>query len=326
MKFSKDILTLENPEAICQSMGDTIKEITFKKFRKKGVIVAISGGIDSSVCAALCAKILGPKRVLGLILPEQDSDPGSEALALELVEKTGIQVITENITDTLNSFGCYKRRDEAIKTIFPDYTSEWKQKIILPQNLLETSRLNFYSVVVEDPQGNRYQKRLTLKAFLQIVAAVNFKQRTRKIFEYYHADRLNYAVIGTPNLLEYDQGFFVKQGDGAADIKPIAKLYKTQVYQLGHYLNVPEKILSSRPTTDTYSLPQSQEEFYFALPYEKMDLMLYAYINKVPIEEVSQVMELRPEQIEWVFKDIEQKRRTTSYLHHPPILVDPFDN
>ena len=124
-------------------------------------------------------------------------------------------------------------------------------------------------------------------AYLQIVAATNFKQRVRKMMEYYHADRLNYAVAGTPNRLEYDQGFFVKLGDGAADVKPIAHLYKTQVYALAEYLGVPEEIRRRPPTTDTFSLPQTQEEFYFALPYAKMDLCLYGHNHGVPAAEVA---------------------------------------
>jgi NAD+ synthase len=161
-----------------------------------------------------------------------------------------------------------------------------------------------------------------LKAYLEIVAATNFKQRTRKMLEYYHADRLNYAVAGTPNRLEYDQGFFVKLGDGAADVKPIAHLYKSQVYALAEHLGVPEDIRRRPPTTDTYSLAQGQDEFYFSLPYDKMDLCLYAKNNGLPISEVAQATGLTSEQVERVFGDIDTKRSTTRYLHLAPILVD----
>jgi NAD+ synthase len=142
------------------------------------------------------------------------------------------------------------------------------------------------------------------------------------MMEYFHADRLNYAVAGTPNRLEYDQGFFVKLGDGAADFKPIAHLYKTQVYALAAHLGVPDEIRSRPPTTDTYSLAQTQEEFYFALPYDRMDLCLYALNHGVPAAEVAPVVGLTPPQVERVFKDIQSKRRTTSYLHQRPLLVE----
>jgi NAD+ synthase len=162
---------------------------------------------------------------------------------------------------------------------------------------------------------------MTPAGYLQMVAATNFKQRTRKMMEYYHADRLHYAVAGTPNLLEYDQGFFVKQGDGAADFKPIAHLYKTQVYALAEHLGVPEEIRRRPPTTDTFSLAQSQEEFYFALPYAEMDLCLWAHDHGTPAAEVATALGLTPPQVVRVFKDIEAKRRVSRYLHQAPLLV-----
>jgi NAD+ synthase len=162
---------------------------------------------------------------------------------------------------------------------------------------------------------------MPLDAYLAVIAATNMKQRTRKQLEYFHADRLNYAVAGTPNRLEYDQGFFVKQGDGAADFKPIAHLYKTQVYALAEYVGVPADIRGRAPTTDTFSLPQGQDEFYFAVPYDKMDLCLYAHNHNVPAAEVAPIVGLSPEQVERVFKDIEAKRRVAQYLHARPLLV-----
>ncbi len=321
--FSLDVLKFREPEQVCHKIEEKIREIIIK-FKKKGAVVAISGGIDSSVCAALCVKALGANKVLGLLLPERDSSPDSAELADKLAEKLGISTITEVITGALEGFGCYDRRDEAIKMVFPEYGPGWRHKIVLPQNLLDSDRLNFYSLVVENPQGEQFKKRLPLKAYLQIVASVNFKQRSRKTFEYFHADRLNYVVIGTPNRLEYDQGFFVRLGDGAADIKPIAHLYKTQVFQLSRYLELPEEITRRTPTTDTYSLPQTQEEFYFALPYDRMDLILYAYNHNVPVEEVARVMDLTPDQVKRAFRDVERKRNVAGYLLAPPILIEPI--
>ena len=157
---------------------------------------------------------------------------------------------------------------------------------------------------------------------LQIVAATNHKQRVRKTVEYFHADRLNYAVVGTPNRLEYDQGFFVKNGDGSADVKPIAHLYKTQVYALARHLQLPPEICSATPTTDTYSLAQGQDEFYFALPYQQMDLALYALNHGYPPSELAPVIGVTKEQAENVYRDIEAKRRATRYMHLKPVLVE----
>jgi NAD+ synthase len=158
---------------------------------------------------------------------------------------------------------------------------------------------------------------------LTIVAATNMKQRTRKLTEYFWAEKMNFAVAGTPNRLEYDQGFFVKGGDGAADFKPIAHLYKTQVYAMARALGVPETICSRKPTTDTYSLPQGQDEFYFALPYEQMDLCLYGHNHGVACSEVAKAAGLTVAQVERGYADIEAKRRTTRFLHLPPVLVEP---
>jgi NAD+ synthase len=228
---------------------------------------------------------------------------------------------TTEIASTLEAIGCYRWRDNAIRSIFPDYRDGWKSKIVIAQNLLESNRLNYFKLVVESPDGKQMERRLDIGAYLQIVAATSFKQRIRKTIEYFHADRLNYVVIGTPNRLEYDQGFFVKNGDGSADVKPIAHLYKSQVYELARYLGLPNPICTSSPTTDTYSLPQGQDEFYFVLPYDKMDIILFGLNNGRTAEEVAREVALKPEQVERVFQDIHQKRRTTLPLHLKPILL-----
>ncbi|WP_144795986.1 NAD(+) synthase [Microbacterium paludicola] len=290
--------------------------------RRKGIVVAVSGGIDSSVVAALSVRALGPERVLALHLPEQESSDDTLSYSTELTDWLGVESVTENITPILTAAGCYRRRDDAIRSVVPDFGPGWKSKIVLP-SVVDSDAFRLFSVVAESPTGEQITERLTAAAYLEIVAASNFKQRTRKMLEYYHADRLNHAVAGTPNRLEYDQGFFVKLGDGAADIKPIAHLYKTQVYALAAFLGVPESIRSRQPTTDTYSMPQSQEEFYFSLPYSLMDLCLYGLNHGVDAATVAEAAGLRAEQIERVFRDIEQKRRSTAYLHEPPVLVSP---
>jgi NAD+ synthase len=288
--------------------------------KRRGVVVALSGGIDSSVVAAVCAAALGRERVFGLHMPERESSSDTVMLSRLLADSLGIESALEEISPILEAAGCYRRRDDAIRKVCPQYGPGYKSKIVLP-SVIDSDSFRLYSVVVMAPDGTQTRHRLTSESYLGIVAATNFKQRVRKMLEYYHADRLNYAVTGTPNRLEYDQGFFVKLGDGAADVKPIAHLYKSQVYALAEYLGVPEEIRSRPSTTDTYSLPQSQEEFYFSLPHDLMDLCLFGKNNGVPTAEVASATGLTIQQVNRVLRDIDQKRKTTQYLHLPPRLA-----
>ncbi|MDP3157069.1 MAG: NAD(+) synthase [Archangium sp.] len=324
MTFSSKVLE-QNRDVEMNRISEWLKAQVMGSLKKRGVVIGLSGGIDSSVCAALAVKALGKDRVLGLFMPEKHSADESLELGQLLADALGIEAVTENIAAALEGAGCYARQEQACRMVFPEYGPGWKCKITLP-SLLESERLNVFQLTVQSPSGEMKTSRMPLQGYLQIVAATNFKQRVRKMVEYYHSDRLNYAVIGTPNRLEYDQGFFVKQGDGAADLKPIAHLYKTQVYALAETLGVPAEIRRRPPTTDTYSMPQTQEEFYFALPYDRMDLCLYAVNHQVPAEEVASVVDLQPAQVERVFKDIAAKRRATRYGHLPPILVEPIFN
>jgi NAD+ synthase len=314
--LSPDVLRLSDPAAAADRIAGFLRD-EVRGFRRRGAVVGLSGGVDSSVVAALAARAFGPERVLGVLMPEADSSPDTLRLSRLAAEHAGIETVLEDITETLTALGCYRRRDEAIRSVIPEYGEGWKAKLVLP-SLIESEHYRLFSVVASAPDGREVSARLPADAYLQVVAATNFKQRTRKMLEYYHADRLNYAVLGTPNRLEYDQGFFVKNGDGAADVKPIAHLYKTQVYQLAETLGVPEEIRSRPPTTDTYSLPQSQEEFYFSLPYDRMDLCLYAVDHGVPAETVAEALELTFDQVERVFGDIAAKRRVSVYLHAAP--------
>jgi NAD+ synthase len=288
---------------------------------RRGLVVAISGGVDSAVSAALSVRAIGAERVFGLLLPEHDSSGESVTRGRLLAEQLGIRYELFDIAPTLEAIGCYRWRDEAIRRVFPEYGAGWKNKIAIAGGL--EGRVNHFQLVVQAPSGETRQARLGLKEYLQIVAATSFKQRIRKTVEYFHADRLNYAVVGTPNRLEFDQGFFVKNGDGSADVKPIAHLYKTQVYSLARHLGLPSEICSAAPTTDTYSLPQGQDEFYFALPYAQMDLALWALNHGRPAAELAAALGLSAAQAQRVYDDIEAKRRTTRYLHSKAVLVEP---
>ncbi|MBI5462566.1 MAG: NAD(+) synthase [Gammaproteobacteria bacterium] len=301
-------------------IGEGIRAALRDTLHRRGLVVAMSGGIDSSVSAALAVRALGPKKVYGLLLPERDSSSASTTRGKALAQHLGIEYTLHDIAPTLEAIGCYQWRDEAIQSVFPEYGTGWKNKIVITGGI--GGGVNHFMLVVQAPSGDMHEKRLPLKEYLQIVAATNYKQRIRKTVEYFHADRLNYAVVGTPNRLEYDQGFFVKNGDGSADVKPIAHLYKTQVYAMARALGLPDEITSAIPTTDTYSLPQGQDEFYFALPYDKMDLALWALNHDVPAAALAQSLGVSQVQAEWIFDDIRKKRTTTAYLHAHPVLLD----
>jgi NAD+ synthase len=299
-----------------------LRQAVLGTLRRRGVVIGLSGGVDSSVVACLCARALGPERVLALLMPERESSSQSLTLGWLVADHLGIRALEEPIGGILEAAGCYARHDEAIRLVFPEYEPGWRFKVTI-RSASQEHRLNVSTLTIELPSGETKTARMPLDAYLGLVAAMNFKQRTRKMMEYYHADRLHYAVAGTPNRMEYDQGFFVKQGDGAADLKPIAHLYKTQVYQLARHLGVPEIVLRQTPTTDTYPMPQTQEEFYFGLPYQQMDLCLYGRNHGVPAEAVAAAAGLTPEQVERVYADIDQKRRSTRYLHARPQVVEP---
>lgn len=321
MGFSAGVLQLD-AEAEADRIGRAVRAAVQNELKRKGVVLGLSGGVDSSVVAALCVRALGKERVFALLMPERDSSGDSTRLGQLVADRLGIDSQVEDITSTLEAVGCYRRRDDLIRQLIPEYRADYKCKIVLP-SVLSGASYRVFSLVAEAPDGRQVTVRLTPQVMLGVVAATNFKQRVRKMFEYFHADRLNYAVAGTPNRLEYDQGFFVKNGDGAADLKPIAHLYKTQVYQLAQFLGIPEEIRNRPPTTDTYSMSQSQEEFYFPVPYERMDLCLYGLNHGIAAAEVAGATGMKSEDVERVFQDIQAKRKATRYQQLPPLLVDP---
>jgi len=318
--FSKDILHIENIEEVCNSIMEKLKNDVAFKLQRRGAIVGISGGIDSSVCMALSAKAFGPEKVTGIMLPEQDSSDDSKNLALELANKFNVKTIEENITKALDGFGCYQRRDEAIGSVITNFDPKIdKAKIEIKQNM-DQNIPAIFSITVIKPDGEVISKLLPAKEYLQIVASTNFKQRSRMSMLYYHAERLHYAVIGTPNKHEVEQGFFVKHGDGGADVMPIGHLYKTQVYQLASHLGVPQEIIDRTPTTDTYTAEQTQEDFFYQMPFASMDLIWYGWENGYPAEEVGKVMGKSAKEIENIYKSFERKKKTTEYLRMRPIF------
>lgn len=326
MTFSKNTIKIDAARE-ADRIADRLRRSVRQVLRRSGAVLGISGGVDSSVVLALCVRAFGPEKVTALILPEKDSNPESEHLARVVAAQFGITPILECITPALDGYGCYVRRDEAIRRVFPEYSAQagYKAKIVLDQNLLESDTLNVFSVTVITPDGREMSQRLAAPEFLQIVAASNFKQRTRMATLYYHAELRNYAVIGTANKNEVEQGFFVKHGDSGVDVATLRHLYKSQIYQLAEYLNIPEAIQERTPTSDTYSAPCSQQEFFFRLPFEVMDLLWYAMENKVSAEETGAVMGLTPVQVQRVFNDFERKHRTTAFLRMGAIGLGETD-
>jgi NAD+ synthase len=318
--FSKKWLELD-AEQETNRIVTALEETVHHRLHRQGAVVGISGGIDSSVVLALCARAFGPDKVVALLLPEKESSPESASLGVELADAFGVQPVTENISGALDGYGCYRRRNEAISRVIPEFQPGWNVKIVLPGDLLDQGTLNIFQLVATDPQGNEYRQRLPLREYYQIVAASNFKQRTRTNFEYYYAELNNYSVIGTPNKNEHDLGFFVKFGDGGYDFAPIRHLFKTQVYQLAEYLGVPESICSRPPTTDTYPGGGTQEEFFYRIPFELLDCIWLGYEQNVSHQEIAEGLGLQPEQVKRVVEDIARKKRTTEFLRSMPMGI-----
>ena len=319
-QFSPEVLAIDL-EKEAERISLRIRDCMKNHLKRRGIVIGISGGIDSSVTAALAIKALGKERVFGLEMPERHSAKETTSLSRTVIDHLGIDSLRIDISPILESLGFYRLYDEAVRMVIPEYADGWKSKIVT-SSVFDHQGFSLLSIVAQPPVGANVKARLPLKPYLEIVAATNFKQRTRKMLEYYHADRLNFAVAGTPNRLEYDQGFFVKQGDGTADIKPIAHLYKTQVYQMAEFLGIPEEIRKRPPTTDTYSLAQGQDEFYFSLPYREMDLCLYGKNKGMEPSVVASAIGLLSEQVQKVYDDIDIKRATTRYLHMKPLLME----
>lgn len=316
--FSRSALQLD-ADATVAGLTSAIRSDVRRSLRRRGAVLGVSGGVDSAVTLGLCVQALGADRVLAILMPERESSPDSLRLGHEVASMYGVEVVVEDLTDALDGVGCYRRRDEAIRRVFPDYTSSWKSKISLPGDLLDEEKLNVFELTVITPKGDLFVKRLNVQDYLQIVASTNLKQRMRMAVAYHHAEMRNYCVVGTSNRNEYDHGFFVKYGDGGYDIGPIRHFYKTQIYQLAAHLGVPTEICDAVPTTDTYSAPSSQEDFFFRLPFDLLDLICFGLDHAVPAREVGDALDLDEAQVERVFADLDRKRRTTAFMRAAPI-------
>jgi NAD+ synthase len=319
--FSKDILKIENIESLVDQLSEKMIHDTFRLYKRRGAVIGISGGIDSSVTMALAVKAFGADKVFGVMMPEKDSSPDSESMAEKLAKQFGVEAVLENIRPALEGFKCYERRDEAIQRVFPEFNPQTdKSKIGINQTGLDQNLPPVFHLTVIDINGNEQSKVIPINEYLQIVAASNFKQRCRMSMVYYYAEQKHYVVLGTANKHEIDQGFFVKYGDGGADMYPLAGLYKTQVYQLAAYLGVTQEIIDRTPTTDTYSAEQTQQEFFYQLPFDVMDIMWYGFENGYDTKEVGEVMGKSAKEVEIIFNNFARKKKTTDYLRAHPIM------
>ncbi len=315
IEFHKDILVINDLEDLVKKITGKIREDIATRLNRFGGVVGLSGGIDSSVTMALTASAIGAEKVLGVMMPEKDSSPDSEELATKLAEKFGVPTITEVITGALDGYQCYHRRDQAVKELVPEYDpSVDKMKIGIKHQGIGSKLPPVFHLTVVNSDGTEIVKRLRSGQMRVIIAASNFKQRARMSLLYYHAERLHYAVVGTPNKHEVDQGFFVKYGDGGSDLFPIGRLYKTQVYQLAEYLGIPNEIRERTPTTDTYSAEQTQEEFFYEFPFKELDLLWFAYENGYDPEQVGSVMGRSASDISLIYENFKRRNETTSYL------------
>jgi len=321
MKFSKDII-LSNPEYEADLVRDFLSAQVKGVPKRDGIIVGVSGGVDSAVVASLAVRAVGKENVLGLILPEKESNPISAEYAVKVINSLGIEHIKVELTESVASFDAYKNRDKVIKEIFPDYTPEYKFNIYLPQNLLDVDRYNFYTLRVDDGKGNIREKRLTKKQLLAITAAANVKIRSRMIALYYWGEQENYLVAGTTNKTEFILGDYCKFGDGGTDVECVSHLYKTNIYELAEYLEVPKEIRERTPSPDTFSLPVSDTDFYFCLPFNILDPLLYAWQYNISAAETASALDLGEDQVKRAFRDFQSKHASTEHIRVLPASIE----
>jgi len=316
MGYTIDVLNIDAAREI-ESLANFVRE-QVSALRRSGVIVGLSGGIDSAVMAALAVHALGPDNVVGLILPEKESNPVSREFAAKHAQAMGIEYHVRDITATVDAVRPYADRDAYLQSLVPEYVPGSSYNITLPTDLLERDAFSVYMLQVKLPDGQIKRKRLGMEAFRTITSFANIKIRARMIHLYAEADRRGLLVGGTTNRTEYLLGDFCRYGDGGTDIEPLAHLYKHQVYQIARHLGVIQEIIARTPSPDTFSLPVSDQEFFFRIPFERLDHLLYAWEHQVPVETTAQVLGLSEDAVKRAFQDFTTKHRATAHLRAMP--------
>jgi NAD+ synthase len=317
LSFNLDILKINSEQELKKLSEFIVKQVKIV-FRRKGVIIGLSGGIDSACMVSVAVHAMGKEKVVGLILPERESNPISREYAIKHAQDLGIEFRDTDISPTVDSVVEYTWRDEYIKKIIPEYEPGYKYNITLPTDLLERDAFSFYNLQVQKPNGDIMKKRLNLEEFRTITSFANIKIRARMLHLYAEADRRSLVVAGTTNRTEYILGDFCKYGDGGTDIEPFSHLYKNQIYQLAEYLKVIPEIVNRQPSPDTFSLPVSDQEFFFRIPFDKLDYLLYAWEHNVSIEETAKVLDLSEVAVKRAYKDFTSKTNTTAHLREMP--------
>jgi NAD+ synthase len=313
MNFNLDVLKID-PVQELDKLSEFIVDQVNAVYRRKGVIVGLSGGIDSACIAAVAVHALGKEKVIGLILPESESNPISSEYAIKHAQALGIEHRQIDITSTVDSIVKYKWRDEFLQKLIPEYKPGYKYNITLPTDLLERASFSFYRLQVQIPDGELKSKRVNLDELLTITSFANIKIRSRMLHLYAEAERRNLLVAGTTNRTEFILGDFCKYGDGGTDIEPFTHLYKNQIYQISDHIGVIQEIIDRQPSPDTFSLPVSDQEFFFRIAFDKLDFLLYGWEHEVPTNEAAKVLDLSEDAVERAYNDFASKNRATAHL------------
>jgi len=311
-----DFLQIKEIEKTINSIENFVKEEISKRFQKRGAVIGISGGIDSAVMAAICAKSIDPKQVLGLIMPEKESDPTSQILAKKVAEQFQIETKIIDITSILESFGVYSIKEQIVKEKFSNFNNNCKYRVVVPSKFSSSVGIPFLEIL--DDENKKRQFKISTSEFLTLTASTSIKHRIRMTMLYYHAEKNNFCVVGTTNKSEFLQGYFVKYGDGGTDIEPLTNLYKSQIYQIGEFLKVPNEILEKDASPDIWSFNTSDEEFFYSVPYHVVDLILYARENNMEKSEIEKISNLSLEQIERLLQFQNQKRVKSQHMREMP--------
>jgi NAD+ synthase len=287
-------------------------------FKKKGVVLGVSGGIDSAVALTLCVQEFGKENVYGLLLPEKESAPSSRILGAEICESLGVSYEEVPISPILEALNIYEKKDQVLKRVCPEYDPEiHKTSLVLP-NFLDQELLNVpYIRLIKD--GETVAKhRLKAADYLELIGLQGVKQRSRMLVQYMYAEKMNYVVCGTTNKTEVVLGQYVKYGDGGVDLEPLADCYKTQIYALAKYLEVNEEIIKRPPSADTWSHYTTDEEFYWRMPMNIIDQLLYAREHKLSLELTEKNTGLPRDTIEKAWRHIARVKDTTEYIRAAP--------